>query len=194
MKYIDNGSRSIADCQNQTWVVSTPSIPHLPTVERRAKPARQNVSHTLVHQHQTAPAACFTVRCVRGEDLVDCVMIGAGRLHLAIIAQRPLYCIATTALCYTTAFCSTLHCDKTLQYLWAGLLWLQSCTVCYGTVGMIWYAMAWYSMEWYGRYDCPPVGWAITREPTPTSKNDDRDVDTKVMMISYFISLLVHLS
>ena len=108
-----------------------------PRLSVGAKPARQNVSHTLVHQHQTVPAACFTVRCVRGEDLVDCVMIGAGRLQLAIIAQT----IALLQLLCATlqlAFCSTAVFLVGVGMIAMHMVWFcMVCSVWHSMVGMI---------------------------------------------------------
>ena len=80
---------NIGDCQNQSWVVPGPSIPHLLTGGRG-----QNLQDKMFHTLRYISTSMFylaAVQCVRGEDLVDCVMIGAGRLHLAIVA---LHCFA----------------------------------------------------------------------------------------------------
>ena len=91
MKYFHKESRNIANCQNQTWVVPAPSIPHLLTAEGGQNP-QDKMFHTLSYiRLRCSSNSMFysAVQCVRGEDLVDCVMIGAD------LSLPSLHCTAT---------------------------------------------------------------------------------------------------
>ena len=130
---IENGQEvkyfeSIGDCQNQSWVVPGPSIPHLLTGGRG-----QNLQDKMFHTLRYISTSMFylaAVQCVRGEDLVDCVMIGAAGFtlpSLPCIALVWLYRFPISAclfvalyLCKALLFCwSRLVC---LCMVWCGML------------------------------------------------------------------------
>ena len=114
MKYFHKESRNIANCQNQTWVVPAPSIPHLLTAEGGQNP-QDKMFHTLSYiRLRCSSNSMFysAVQCVRGEDLVDCVMIGAD------LSLPSLHCTATPQ----PAFFAAMHCFKALLSRWSRLV------------------------------------------------------------------------
>ena len=143
VKYLEN----IGDCQNQSWVVPGPSIPHLLTGGRG-----QNLQDKMFHTVSYISTSMFylaAVQCVRGEDLVDCVMIGAGRLHLAIVA---LHCFALVVpLSYISlSFRSTVLVQS------PSVLLVQVGMLVYGMVWdvIVWFGMIIFGTAWHGLYDC----------------------------------------
>ena len=105
---------------------------------------------------KTSPTKCFThsqtwaqqtvVQCVRGWDLVDCVMIGAGLTSACYrwIAFLWLYFSSPPPFC-STHYILQYWC-KALLSLWSRLVWLPSCRLSHHLWAHPWWW--WWSPYW----------------------------------------------
>ena len=118
VKYFEN----IGDCQNQSWVVPGPSIPHLLTGGRG-----QNLQDKMFHTLRYISTSMFylaAVQCVRGEDLVDCVMIGAAGFTLPSLPCIALLWFGCTAFLSPACLFVALYLCKALLFCWSRLVCL----------------------------------------------------------------------